>query len=369
MYKSAPIFNQKVYLNSNHSQYLQNQMERVSRSFALVVASVEQPLQAYLATAYLLCRVIDNIEDCHQVPLWKKQRFSEYELMLADPALADEILKIWEVDEWPGLTQDEKRLMGSTYGLPLWQIYASLPSACRSIMHRWNRIMAQGMSQLDDQADSPLFIRHEDVLVLSREADYNQYCYIVAGTVGNMATELVIDYYQLESQIANQLLSSSETCGRALQKTNILKDYVRDLERGICYLPAEWLKEIEYTPLYLHGAPLDWKQMTLQNVLNELHTATEYVLTLPYQLKGYRMASLLCLLPAYQTNLLAAEKMTSLFTSQHSYKISRQSLSLCVRDARRMLLDNELVIDYAQKTQTTIERLYNHSRELSENSG
>jgi phytoene/squalene synthetase len=52
--------------------YLEQKLGDVSRSFALVVPFLEAPLQHYLATAYLLCRVLDNIEDCGQSAEWKK---------------------------------------------------------------------------------------------------------------------------------------------------------------------------------------------------------------------------------------------------------------------------------------------------------
>ena len=41
--------------------YLTIAMGRVSRSFALVVPWLEDPLQNYVTTAYLLCRQLDNI--------------------------------------------------------------------------------------------------------------------------------------------------------------------------------------------------------------------------------------------------------------------------------------------------------------------
>jgi hypothetical protein len=53
-------------------RYLTITMDRVSRSFALVVPWLEDPLQDYMATAYLLCRALDNIEDCGQPLAWQR---------------------------------------------------------------------------------------------------------------------------------------------------------------------------------------------------------------------------------------------------------------------------------------------------------
>jgi phytoene/squalene synthetase len=54
------------------------------------------------------------------------------------------------------------------------------------------------------------------------------------------------------------LLTGSKACGRTLQKTNIIKDFVEDLARQVCYLPDAWLRSIDYTPLALAGAPAHW---------------------------------------------------------------------------------------------------------------
>ena len=89
---------------STATDYLQYQLNSVSRSFALVVPCVEPPTRHYLATAYLLCRVVDNIEDCSQPAAWKDDAFGEFLGLLSDPSLAGEVLASWDNQPWPGLT-------------------------------------------------------------------------------------------------------------------------------------------------------------------------------------------------------------------------------------------------------------------------
>ena len=67
-------------------KYLSDMMSKVSRSFAIVVLSLEEPLNDYLAAAYLICRVVDNIEDCTQPFAWKQQRFLEFHRLIQEPA-------------------------------------------------------------------------------------------------------------------------------------------------------------------------------------------------------------------------------------------------------------------------------------------
>ena len=87
----------------------------------------------------------------------------------------------------------------------------------------------------------------------------------------------------------------------------------------------------------------------LGNVLSELQSATDYILTIPYEVADYRMASLLCLLPAYQTILMAAQQHGSLFTNEHPHKISHAVFSQCIQDAQAMLTDNAAVCEYSQE--------------------
>jgi farnesyl-diphosphate farnesyltransferase len=341
-------------LSREEISYLDTWMNKVSRSFAVVVAALEEPLRHYMATAYILCRVIDNIEDCSASINKKKARFLEISNLLKEPGMAKDILKIWDSEAWPGLTQDEKNLMTSRDGFPLWQIFSELPEEVRRIIRYWTLQMADGMSQLQDPTVQPKFVGYEGIQVLAEAQDYNHYCYIVAGTVGNLATELVILHYRLSDSVANHLRNYCEACGRGLQKTNILKDFREDLTRGICYLPFQWLSEVCYTPLFLNGANRDWKRKVLVDALAELNDATNYILALPYEVIGFRLSSLLCLLPALQTILLAAQNQGSLFTDQHPAKISHQTFAQCISDARNLTKSNQDILDYYQQIEHRI---------------
>jgi farnesyl-diphosphate farnesyltransferase len=336
--------------------YLDTFMNKVSRSFALVIPVLEKPLNYYLSTAYLICRVVDNIEDCEQPFEWKQKRFAEFLQLIQAPTLATDVLTIWEQEFWPGLTNDEQQMMGLKDGTTLWDIYARIPPDSKKIIARWTSAMAQGMSQIEDPIQSPQLVQRNGLQILADEGDYNRYCYFVAGTVGHMATGLVINHYGLTGEVITRLTDNSEACGRALQKTNIVKDFPKDLARGICYLPYEWMEEIENRPLSLVGAPTSWRQKVLDNVLDELSRSVEYIMDLPYSALGYRMASLLCFLPAYQTILLAAQRHETLFTVDHHVKISRETMAQCIQDAQAMVTNNEAIQQYHQKLKIAISR-------------
>jgi farnesyl-diphosphate farnesyltransferase len=79
----------------------------------------------------------------------------------------------------------------------------------------------------------------ESRLTLHSIPELQDYCYIVAGIVGEMLSELfLLDRPEL-SPIASFLRERAATFGEALQLVNILKDSAVDADEGRRYLPAE----------------------------------------------------------------------------------------------------------------------------------
>ncbi len=114
--------------------YLEMQMNKVSRSFSVVVSCLKEPLLGYVSIAYLLCRVADNIEDCTEPQAWKTGRFAELERMLHDPQQSGAYLAEWNTYNWQGLTPGERKLMGLETGPALWRLYSRIPT---SNIGRW----------------------------------------------------------------------------------------------------------------------------------------------------------------------------------------------------------------------------------------
>jgi len=69
--------------------------------------------------------------------------------------------------------------------------------------------------------------------------DLREYCYAVAGIVGEMLTELFVLGREQLAAAAPSLRSEAATFGEALQLVNILKDSAADAEEGRSYLPPD----------------------------------------------------------------------------------------------------------------------------------
>ncbi len=345
--------------------YLHDQLNRVARTFALLPQFLDMTLGSIMTTAYLVCRVVDNIEDCDQPFAWKQARFNEVRSLLHTPERKEEVLGVWTQLDWLGLTPDETALMRVEKGQMLWEIYSQIPDQYRTVICRWANEMANGMENTLNPAVAPRVISEGNLLILSELEDYNTYCYYVAGTVGHLQTELLQAYYHFSDEVFDALRKYSVSFGLGLQKTNIIKDFLEDLNRGMVYIPYAWLIEIQKSPLSAEGATLNWIKHVLMDVKGVLDEAVEYISSLPYKVRGVRQTTLMCLLPAYQTILLAADRSKMLFTNKHHIKISKQVLATCFEDAISFSADNQLLKQHRDQMHEQIKMLLGESQHLS----
>ena len=247
-------------LHEEQEEYLSEWMQKVSRSFALVVPFVEEPLTHYLATAYLLCRVADNIEDCAQPVAWKHARFAELATLLEDPdagrAGAGPVAR---TKHGRGSPKTSRRSCCPPTARRCGRSTRTSRNRRGEIMRRWVRAMAEGMADLDEPEREPRFVNRDGVQVLGEEADYNGYCYIVAGTVGHMSTELVIQHYDVDAEAG----APTARHGRGVRPRPAKDQHRQGFRQGPQprrLLSARPLAAgcATYAPLALDGAPHAW---------------------------------------------------------------------------------------------------------------
>jgi farnesyl-diphosphate farnesyltransferase len=88
--------------------------------------------------------------------------------------------------------------------------------------------MGMGMGQFQLRGDK---------IGLQDLEELDQYCYYVAGVVGQMLTTLFCLYSPEIAKNHDALMASAVSFGQGLQMTNILKDVWEDFQRGDCWLP------------------------------------------------------------------------------------------------------------------------------------
>ncbi len=205
-------------------------LEKTSRTFALSIPLLPEPTCRELGIAYLLFRIADTFEDAAQWEQDERVRALEQLVeLLQQPDLdsADRLGDRWaravpiEHDGYLELLRDS--------GLVLRE-FLELSDSARGIVGAHTIRTARGMVGFVEQTI-------DGVLRLDGLQDLRRYCYVVAGIVGELSTELfLLDRPELGG-VAGRLRRLAPRFGEALQLVNILKDSAFDTAEGRCYLP------------------------------------------------------------------------------------------------------------------------------------
>jgi len=316
----------RLRFNSDH-ELQAHLLTGVSRTFALTIPQLPPKLADAVTNAYLLCRIVDTIEDEPTLSSTQKhyfcQRFinvvagqSPPEQFAAEltPQLSNRVLPTERE-----LIEHTPQVIGITQRLNQQQQEAIFCCVQQ---------MAQGMVEF--QQTGSLHGLH-DLPHLDR------YCYYVAGIVGEMLTKLFCDYSAEIAQHRSALMKLAVSFGQGLQMTNILKDIWDDQQRGICWLPRDIfnhagfdLQELAATR-YRHSFGQGLTQL-IGIAQGHLQNALTYTLMIPRHETGLRRFCLLALGMAVLT-LRKLNKHRD-FRSGSQVKISRRSVKATVLTSR-----------------------------------
>ncbi len=301
-------------------------LQGVSRTFALTIPQLPDPLRAPVGNAYLLCRIADTIEDEAALSAGQKHEFSERWVGVVE---GREEAEAFALDLGSLLvrsaTEDERDLIASTSRVI--RVKNSFSEEQQWALQRCVRIMAGGMAEFQINAN---------LEGLSDLDHLERYCYHVAGVVGELLTELFCDYSE-EIKARRQELFALATCfGQGLQMTNILKDIWEDRNRGACWLPRSVFHEAGFDLRSLApGDPVPEFTVGLERLIGIAHQrlgeALKYVLLIPAHETGIRRFCLWSLGMALLT--LRRVYLTPAFRSGQEVKISRREVRAVVLTA------------------------------------
>jgi farnesyl-diphosphate farnesyltransferase len=211
---------------------LDDLLVKTSRTFALSIPPLPEPTRREVTIAYLLFRIADTFEDASH---WEQERrvsglrlFSEL-LDERDGEAAAVAAREW-VDSGPSEHEGYVELMSEVPAVL--DAFFDLSPQARRIVRRHVIRTCQGMAEFVCRTDS------EGVLALDDVDDLRQYCYVVAGIVGELLTELFLLDREELAAVGGFLEERARTFGEALQLVNILKDSDDDASEGRSYLPA-----------------------------------------------------------------------------------------------------------------------------------
>ena len=269
----------------------------VSRTFALNIPVLPRPLDTAVMVAYLLCRIADTLED--------EVRGPACPVLLAELARLSTLPTGWEADA-RRFSQEAGRVLRAETPVAEARLVEGMPRVLEALAVHEAPVrehvaacvatMAEGMGKMGDKGRAT-----GGGLGLANLEETLEYCYYVAGTVGEMLTRLFAWYSPTVAERGGKLEPRSVAFGNALQLVNILKDVREDHERGSCWLPRTVLAEYGVTPETLLDPGRRDGAMKAHGQLvavahGEVRKAFDYVMALPREEHGIR---LFCLWPLF----------------------------------------------------------------------
>ncbi len=207
-------------------------LERTSRTFALAIPLLPEPTRQQVGIAYLLFRIADTFEDAELWPRSRKlEALARFDRLLQRPA-PDEARR--DVELWleapPCRDAGYLELLRRTPQVlgAFWR----LSDGPRRLIGEHTRRTADGMARFVRRAGDAGEIELADL------EELRAYCYVVAGIVGEMLTELFLFGRQALAPVRRFLRARSARFGEALQLVNIIKDSLADAAQGRRFLPA-----------------------------------------------------------------------------------------------------------------------------------
>jgi farnesyl-diphosphate farnesyltransferase len=328
MSSSTPLQNSKSIESPSDDVFQDHLLQGVSRTFALTIPQLPPPLAKPVANAYLLCRIVDTIEDEVALNSAQKRRFCH---QFADvvrgkqsPApLSDTLAPLLSSGTLPAeheLIGVVPRVIGITHQFDAEQ---------QEALARCVEIMAQGMAEFQDRDLSA---------GLETLKEMDRYCYYVAGVVGEMLTQLFCHYSPAIAAHQEEMMRLAVSFGQGLQMTNILKDLWDDHERRVCWLPQDVfdrtggfrlteLKPGHNDPRFRAGF------MELIGIAHgHLKNALRYTLLIPSNETGIREFCLWALGMAVLTLRKIAQNPD--FSTSSQVKITRRAVKITIATSR-----------------------------------
>jgi farnesyl-diphosphate farnesyltransferase len=217
-------------------------LSKTSRTFALAIPLLPEPTRSTTCLSYLLFRIADTLEDAGD---WSRaarlEGLAEWkDLLLAsnvpddgypssDLAKARATSQRW-IDR--RATQDEAYAELLDHVPQVLTALAGLDADTQRIVRTHALRTVDGMCETLERADAAGTLSIGDLEGLRK------YCYIVAGIVGELLTELFVHDCPALASVKETLVDSQVAFGEGLQLVNILKDEAEDAKEGRFYLPA-----------------------------------------------------------------------------------------------------------------------------------
>lgn len=204
----------------------------VSRTFALSIEVLPNPLRKAVGIAYLMFRVSDGIEDHESLPVERKVSLLQH---------------------WDRVIQGVEPVNRLTAELS--DLDPTDPEV--NVVRNADQVL-KWLGELPPHYQAPILDHvHQTTLGMARwqahgpwvadEAELDDYMHEVAGRVGYLVTDLFALHAPDIAEQKDLLMPLSRECGLALQTVNVIRGIHKDYERGWVFVPRTYLERYGLT--------------------------------------------------------------------------------------------------------------------------
>ncbi len=311
--------------DSDDAHYQWRMLPRVSRTFALTVPQLPEPLDGMVANAYLLCRIADTVEDDSGLGAQAKGNLLDLLPRVVESPAAADFFAVQAHEQLTRATPAAERDLAVNV-TRVARVTRTLPQRDRNAVTRCLAQMCHGMDEYGRREGPGL--RDLD--------DLQRYCHYVAGVVGEMLTEMFCNHGKDMQPRRAEMLGFADSFGQGLQLTNILKDVWEDLAEGRCWLPRTEFEKAGYD---LAALSPNRDRGTFDAVMTELvavahshlRNALRYTLLVPVAEGGIRRFCLWSIGLALST--LKRIHATPGYASGQAVKVPRRAVTAIMASA------------------------------------
>ncbi|KAJ8009669.1 hypothetical protein DPEC_G00093900 [Dallia pectoralis] len=188
-------------------------LNQTSRSFAAVIQALDGELRHAVCIFYLVLRALDTVEDDMTIPFEKKV-----------PMLNDFHTYLYQTD-WC-FTESHEKDKQVLEDFPTISLeFRNLGQEYQDVISDICQRMGVGMAEFLEKKVGSM-------------KEWDQYCHYVAGLVGIGLSQL-FSASQLEDPEVGRATELANSMGLFLQKTNIIRDYLEDIQVARAFWPHE----------------------------------------------------------------------------------------------------------------------------------
>lgn len=281
----STVSQNNCFIEAKDAEKLQDLLVKSSRTFAVTIPMLPAPLKEMVTIAYLLFRNADSIEDEVAWPVAKRRS-----VLIAYGDLLESLVYQKDSEDFKNwLAAAKLRFENPNYT----EVMKNLPFIIEQLLklsdHQFKIIIKHVSQTITEMGGWLEREEKEKKLILTDLKEVEDYCYSVAGIVGEMLTELfALHSSAITGDHLFVLRHRARSFATGLQLTNIIKDYSRDLQGGRQFIPQRYL------PANINEAEKIIPLITY--AYQQLCDGINYVYLLPKEEIGIRQS---CLLPLF----------------------------------------------------------------------